>query len=216
MSVEDVVHLVEVGGPPDGYNGHMDERTEPFWRLVDRTGGPEACWPWTGARSRLGYGVTRHEGRPGIGAHRIAYWKVVGPTPVGMELDHLCRNRACVNPAHLEPVTHAENVRRAFALKTACRNGHPYADGNLVIDPWSGARRCRACRSAQNIERKRRKRVHTGPLVGERHPNAKVSEAMVRAIRESSETNDSLAQRFGISRSNIWLIRTHRAWASVR
>lgn len=69
------------------------------------------CWEWTGGRDGNGYGRIRVGGRQ-QGAHRISYELFVGPVPTGLELDHLCRLRHCVNPGHLEPVTHAENMRR--------------------------------------------------------------------------------------------------------
>ena len=81
-------------------------------------------------------------------AHRVAYELQVGPIPVGLQLDHLCRVRSCVNPAHLEPVTSAENTRRGLrAMKTHCPQGHPYAGENLLIRP-TGQRRCRTCHLA--------------------------------------------------------------------
>lgn len=82
-----------------------------FGQYVDRTVGPDACWPWRARLSRDGYGRL-WDGRYSADAHRIAYTLFVGPVPDDMDLDHLCRNRGCVNPAHLEPVTHDENLRR--------------------------------------------------------------------------------------------------------
>lgn len=79
-----------------------------FWATVDRSGGPEACWPWLAYRGKKGYGYTRS-----TTAHRLAWLFTGRRIPHGLELDHLCRNPSCVNPSHLEPVTHAENLRRA-------------------------------------------------------------------------------------------------------
>jgi hypothetical protein len=101
------------------------------------------CWTWTGAKTN-GYGVASVGGRRPKGrqvrVHRAAYEVLVGPIPDGMHLDHLCGNRACYNPGHLEPVTQAENNRRANAKRTyarsdTCRKGH-------VL---TAARRCREC-----------------------------------------------------------------------
>lgn len=87
--------------------------TERFWPKVERV--EDGCWLWTASLTGDGYGRISLGGKFGpMGlAHRVAYELLVGPIPEGLELDHLCRVRRCVNPEHLEPVTHAENVRRA-------------------------------------------------------------------------------------------------------
>ena len=107
------------------------------------------CWIWTASRKRFGYGqfFLRRRIRP---AHRVAYEHFVGPIPAGLQLDHLCRQPACVNPAHLEPVTAAENLRRGLngvlsVTRTHCRRGHERNEKNVYVDP-SGTKVCRRCR----------------------------------------------------------------------
>ena len=102
------------------------------------------CWLWTGpVDKKTGYG--RHGSRT---AHSLVFEVFRGKPAPGMELDHTCRNRRCVNPDHLEPVTRAENVRRAARAKLSCPAGHPYDGTNTYVDP-SGARQCRTCRRSR-------------------------------------------------------------------
>lgn len=127
-----------------------------FWENVDKNGptpvfrpelGP--CWVWTGILYRNGYGrhTVRREQRL---AHRFSY-ALKHELAGNAELDHRCRNRACVRPSHLEPVTHRVNLLRGDtiaarnAAQTHCPQNHAYAGANLYVDP-RGHRQCRACR----------------------------------------------------------------------
>lgn len=98
-----------------------------FWSKVDTTGGAFACWLWLGSRSGGRHGLVSSKRKYGdfkvggrnVRAHRYAYGLLVGPIPDGLTLDHLCRNTACVNPIHLEPVSGLENIRRSWLLRAA-------------------------------------------------------------------------------------------------
>jgi hypothetical protein len=110
------------------------------------------CIIWTKQLDACGYGRQQKDGKAQA-AHRVAYEEAIGPIPEGLELDHLCRNRACVNPEHLEPVTHAEDNRRAAAARTTCRQGHPWDEENTYV--WNNIRYCRACNRAAKRRAKR-------------------------------------------------------------
>lgn len=107
---------------------------------------PEGCWIWPGYTNKKGYGVVRSDGRVTL-AHKAAYELTHGPVEAKMQLDHLCRNKACFRPDHLEPVTQSENMRRRWP--SHCPRGHAFDDENLLlwINPKTGwhHRFCRAC-----------------------------------------------------------------------
>jgi hypothetical protein len=114
------------------------------------------CWLWVGTRHhKTGHGKFWLNNRT-MQAHRVAYELLVGPIPDGLTLDHLCRVRACVNPAHLEPVTLEENVARGLAspTKTHCVHGHEFTKENTRHA--QGRRHCRACDRRRQRESKAR------------------------------------------------------------
>ena len=126
----------------------------PIADYIDASGD---CWEWTGNVSSAGYGRVGIRGRYLL-AHRVIWKALVGPIPVGLQIDHLCRNTTCVNPDHLEPVTHTVNLRRgssANGRKTHCKNGHPFNRKNTYIDPTNGGRQCVKAHSAAYRQRKR-------------------------------------------------------------
>lgn len=131
----------------------MMEKIERYSIPVPVTG----CWLWEGGISFKGYGAVYV---PGVGtrpAHRASYEAFVGPIPEGLHIDHLCRVRCCVNPAHLEPVTPRENVLRGVVgCRDVCRRGgHPMTGHNVIAE--GDRRRCRACLRAR--ERRVRARI---------------------------------------------------------
>lgn len=128
------------------YLPNHHRRLSPVEYVVDETRG---CWLWQRALSHDGYAVcgTRIPGRSAY-AHVRTYEDLVGPVPEGLQLDHVCRIRHCVNPAHLEPVTDSENKRRGSqgVLKTHCKHGHPWVEANVYVQPSTGKRSCKICR----------------------------------------------------------------------
>lgn len=110
------------------------------------------CLVWTGHRYPNGYACIPWRGKQVLG-HRLSYEQQVGPIPEGLVLDHLCRNKACINPAHLEPVTSGENTRRA--MRTHCVNGHEFTPEN-TYKPADGKRYCRECRRRRVREYQRK------------------------------------------------------------
>lgn len=120
-------------------------------RLFAQTDLGDSCWLWTGAGTGGGYGQISIK-RRGFPIHRVAYELLVGPIPDGLELDHTCEIRNCINPAHLEPTTQYVNNMRSNSVtainrrKTHCTKGHPLEGQNLYEDP-RGYRGCRTCRA---------------------------------------------------------------------
>lgn len=117
------------------------------------------CWKWGGPLYN-GYGKVSYKGHRGP-AHRVVYELLVGRIPAGLEIDHLCYNRACVNPAHLEPVTRLENIRRSHitgtgnGTRTHCRKGHELVPFNVYR--WRGKRFCLKCQAIRQTAYNKRK-----------------------------------------------------------
>lgn len=116
----------------------------------------EGCWEWNGWHNTKGYACMAVNLHDGCGqkkkfAHRVVYELLIGPIPEGKQLDHLCRNRGCVNPWHLEPVTCKENLMRGEThaarnvAKTHCPHDHEYTPENTIIRKSDGSRKCREC-----------------------------------------------------------------------
>lgn len=126
-----------------------------FRRVSKRDDG---CWMWTGHLNNFGYGRISIGDRRSCLVHRVSYEIHIGPIPEGKVLDHLCRVRHCVNPAHLEPVSARQNVRRSEltvasinAAKTHCPHGHPYSPENTMVRQHAThlERVCRTCVKAR-------------------------------------------------------------------
>ena len=125
-----------------------------FAKVAAPTGDVAECWEWS-AHRRDGYGRFQAATRTAVGAHRWSWEHFNGPIPAGLVLDHIYRNRACVNPWHLEPVSLRENIRRGVVgehlrRRTHCPSGHPYDDENTYRSR-QGRRHCRTCLRARDV-----------------------------------------------------------------
>jgi len=187
--------------------------TRRFWSLVDQNAG-NGCWEWRGYQN-LGYGRVRLDGTT-YRAHRASYMLTRGEIPNGLVLDHLCRNKLCVNPDHLEPVTNRENVIRGTspiahqAKQTECKRGHSLADAWVSA---RGYRHCRSCRLERAAARMaERRRLGIPPL-------AKLTPSDVQVIRKAlasgEATTASIAREFGVSQATAAGIRAGRLWKHV-
>ena len=144
------------------------------------------CWRWNGHCSPEGYGTMWYRGKPTL-AHRISYWHHSGAIGNGLELDHLCRVRDCVNPKHLEAVTRRDNQRRGYSItgrnarKQHCLKGHPFDNTNT--GPSSrGGRRCRTCtRESQRL------RLGWSPERAASEPSRYDKPTLVEALRKLVE-----------------------------
>lgn len=136
-----------------------------FWERVDRCGHPASCWEWLGSIRPDGYGMYR-----GRRAHRVSYELMKGEIGQGLTIDHLCRNRSCVNPDHLEPVTGVVNTMRGesphakHARQTHCKHGHEFTAENIIRRKGKPkGRECRVCFNARQRETWRQGKRKRGP-----------------------------------------------------
>ena len=130
----------------------LNSWTERFWSNVDKS---TDCWMWIAAKNDRGYGqfTSRMEPHNTIYAHRVAYELQHGSIPEGLELDHLCRHPACVNPDHLEAVSHVVNCRRGSRpMQTHCKHGHEFTPENTYVKP-NGHRFCKECKRTRDRDR---------------------------------------------------------------
>jgi hypothetical protein len=150
-----------------------------LWNRITVTG---FCWLYEGWLDGHGYGYTRYEGKSRR-AHKLAYEELVGPVPDGLVLDHLCRVRNCVNPDHVQPVTHRINLMRGFTParanteKTHCVNGHEFTPENTNFDGIQ--RYCRAC------SRDKQKRLNSPERRAYRAMKAREYRARDKALKEA-------------------------------
>lgn len=149
---------------------------------VYEVGRPDDCWLYASTNvGSTGHGMIYEGYKDGKSryqqVYRVMYENMVGPIPDGLELDHLCEVPQCINPAHLEPVTHQENILRHYRRQTHCRNGHPYSGrvywkkqkANIsTINPTGLTRKCAVCHGDG------KKRARAKILKGLAHPGRKV------------------------------------------
>lgn len=204
---------------------------ERFWPKV-KVGTPDECWPWLAAKQRNGYGCIGRGGKYGgmYRAHRVSYELAYGPIPKGLTIDHLCKRRDCVNPAHLEAVTiqvnllRGDTVTRRNASKATCPRGHAYTHRNV-----RGDRTCRVCDNTQAAKYRalRKSRGYKRPSQatgkprgarGERNGSAKLTTSNVTDIRNAlarGELRSSLASQYGVAWPTIDRIAKGVSWAKT-
>lgn len=204
-------------------------------RVLGRVDFSGICWEWQGTVSQGGYGrcwvPLSVAQQSSMAVHRLVYEFLVGHIPDGLQLDHLCRNRVCCNPDHLEPVTPRENVMRSyaptrfFAEQTHCSRGHEYTPENTYYRPNKPRfRYCRACmrrfRREKNARRKAERQANPAPIQrGEEKTAARLTAEQVmdlRARRANEGTSyRALAKAFGIGNTTVRDICLGLRWAHL-
>lgn len=176
--------------------GERRPLSERFSVKVDRSGGPDACWPWQGARGDYGHGQISSGGKHGrlLQAHRVAWELEHGPIPDGLKILHECDNPPCCNPRHLFLGTQADN------MADMARKGR-----------WSANGPRRALRGEEHPLRRNPAAAARGERVG----GAKLTEELVRMIRSSRRSQRDLARELGVDRRTISFIRQGKTWRHV-
>lgn len=168
------------------------EQIEKFWSRVDTSGGPEACWPWTGATHPHGYGMFCLAARRYVRANRVAYCLVHGEIADGLVAAHECDAPGCCNPAHIKAITQLENI--------ADRNRKGRQDHGPNAPRWA-------------------RPPKTGPARGERAPRARLTAEQVREIRgryaRGGISQKRLAAEYGVWEYAIWMIVHGKSWQHV-
>lgn len=178
------------------------------WQRLIQPEPMSGCWLWIGAVNSDGYGHVRCKiagAWKTRGAHRQIYLELRGPLPQHLTLDHLCRIRSCVNPAHLDPVPHRVNILRGegFAAKllrrTHCRRGHPLLPG---AGSHEGHRVCPVCACESKRASELRARLKRGPIARKFKLDA-TGLARLRALRVNGLRQKDVAVLLGISQTHI-------------
>lgn len=173
-----------------------------FWAKVDKSAGPDGCWPWTGGRLPFGYGIFQMGTGPKK-AHRVSWAMAHGSVPEDLLVLHRCDNPPCVNPDHLFLGTHADNA--SDKMKKGRHTPCPGDRNGMRKHPENAARGDRHGRYLHPEMTAR----------GEQHGQAKLTEKEVRQILASTGRDSDIAERFNVSRTTVARIRSRRLWRHV-